>query len=428
MTRRPAAPPPDLLEVRRTRPRQVKLLLISAILAAVSGALVAGVGTATAGVAPRTGPAAEVLATTPAPSTTPNTSPNPCPTGATTGPTSTARPTPINNGDTQPPTRPGPLVVTSCPNGIVVVEWIASTDNVGVAYYAISRLVGDIAFSYTAFTNRIFLPAASGTYSYHVQAIDAAGNRSEGSSLIVGNPNCPPPMPQSCSSSPTSASPTGPDTQPPTTPGQPVVTVANGVATITWAASTDNVGVANYILYDRYTDVVQIRTLPGTTTTYQVTLNNLQHSFWLVARDAAGNQSPSSPTTTVGTPEPCPPLAPCTPTTPNPIPPLPCFANYTVLSEWPGAFQGQVTVRNALPSTLTGWQVRWSFANGQQISQLWSGSYTQTGAEVTVTNPSWNATIPPNGTITFGFIATWTGTNTRPSAFRLNGNLCGAGT
>ena len=99
-----------------------------------------------------------------------------------------------------------------------------------------------------------------------------------------------------------------------------------------------------------------------------------------------------------------------------------------MLSEWPGAFQGQVTVRSTVPSTLNGWQVRWSFANGQRISQLWHGSYTQTGADVTVTNLPWNATVPPNGTISFGFIATWSGTNARPTLFRLNGNVCGQAT
>src|SRR5262245_26529931 len=114
MTHRPAVPPPDLPEVRRTRPhrRQTRLLLLAALTALVSGAVLAGVSTASAAVAPK---GAAALATTPAPSTTPNTSPNPCPTGPTTGPTTTVGPAPTNNGDTQPPTQPGPLRVTNCP-------------------------------------------------------------------------------------------------------------------------------------------------------------------------------------------------------------------------------------------------------------------------------------------------------------------------
>jgi len=41
---------------------------------------------------------------------------------------------------------------------------------------------------------------------------------------------------------------------------------------------------------------------------------------------------------------------------------------------------------------------------------------------------NWNASVPQNGTITIGFIATWSGTNPRPTVFRLNGNQCGLGT
>lgn len=33
----------------------------------------------------------------------------------------------------------------------------------------------------------------------------------------------------------------------------------------------------------------------------------------------------------------------------------------------------------------------------QQITQPWNGSYTQTGPNVQVQTPRWNATIAPNG-------------------------------
>jgi hypothetical protein len=425
MTHRPAVPPPDPSEVRRVRPqrrRQTKLLLLAALAAALSGTIVASVGTASAAVAPQAVAAAAALATTPAPSTTPNTSPNPCPTGPTVGPSSTVAPQPTNNGDTQPPTQPGPLRVTSCPNGIVVIEWNASTDNVGVAYYSVIRVVGDVVFHYVTTRNRIDLPSASGTFSYGVAAVDAAGNSSPQSTLVLGNPSCPPPAPTGCSSSPTSASPTGPDTQPPTAPGQPVVTVTNGNATITWAPSTDNVGVANYLLYDQYTDIIQIRTLPGNTTTYGVSVGTQQHIFYLFARDAAGNTSPVSPRTTVGTPPTCAPLTTCNPPTSTG-----CTVSYVVYSEWPGAFQGQITIRNTRSTAVNGWQLRWAFANGQQISQMWGGTYVQSGANVTVTNVPWTATIPPNGTVSIGFLASWSGTNAHPTSFTLNGGLCGTG-
>jgi len=74
-----------------------------------------------------------------------------------------------------------------------------------------------------------------------------------------------------------------------------------------------------------------------------------------------------------------------------------------------------VTVRNTGTSTINAWTVRWTFANGQVISDLWGGIRTQTGAQVTVRNESWNGTIGPNATVVFGFNSSWSGTNAVPS-------------
>jgi alpha-L-fucosidase 2 len=86
-----------------------------------------------------------------------------------------------------------------------------------------------------------------------------------------------------------------------------------------------------------------------------------------------------------------------------------------VVSEWPGGFQGEVVVR-AGPTPINGWTVRWTFPAGQRISQLWNGTLTTTGADVTVRNAPYNGSLPANGTTTFGFLASWTGSNTPPAA------------
>jgi endo-1,4-beta-xylanase len=57
---------------------------------------------------------------------------------------------------------------------------------------------------------------------------------------------------------------------------------------------------------------------------------------------------------------------------------------------------------------------------------LWNGNVVQTGSSVTVTNLSWNATIPPGGTVNFGFIASWSGSNPPPAGFSVNGVACSA--
>jgi len=81
-----------------------------------------------------------------------------------------------------------------------------------------------------------------------------------------------------------------------------------------------------------------------------------------------------------------------------------CSATFTTTNTWPGGFQGQVTV-NAGTSAVNGWTVRWTLASGQAITQLWSGTLTTSGSNVSVSNVAYNASIPPSGSTVFGFLA-----------------------
>jgi len=101
-----------------------------------------------------------------------------------------------------------------------------------------------------------------------------------------------------------------------------------------------------------------------------------------------------------------------------------CSVAYTVDGSWPGGFQGGVKITNT-GDALSSWTLGWTFANGQRISQLWNGTYTQTGAAVTVTNLSYNGSVPSGGSTSFGFLGSWSGTNAVPASFTLNGVTCG---
>jgi alpha-galactosidase len=101
-----------------------------------------------------------------------------------------------------------------------------------------------------------------------------------------------------------------------------------------------------------------------------------------------------------------------------------CQVSYTITSQWQGGFQADVKITNTGTTTINGWTAAWSFANGQMITQLWSASYTQSGANVSATNLSWNTTIAPAGSQSFGFTASWNGTNAKPTSFTLNGAAC----
>ena len=72
---------------------------------------------------------------------------------------------------------------------------------------------------------------------------------------------------------------------------------------------------------------------------------------------------------------------------------------------------------NGTTATHSGWTVTFTYANGQQITQAWSATVSQSGATVTATNLSWNGTLAPNTSTTFGFLASWNNsTNAVPAA------------
>lgn len=395
--------------ITATRRRNAFVALAGALVTAAAGAMVL-FGTGTAGAA--TAPLAAAAATTTGPVTAATSTPCPTFTSATR-----SAPPPVTGGtDTEAPTTPGAPVINFC-GGQLNVSWPASTDNVGVVGYIVGRIYGDLYTSFFVTTNGWSTSTWYSYERYSVVAVDAAGNRSATSPGV--STGCPPV--QTCTTA--SATTAGPDTQAPTAPGKPVVTVANGVATVSWAASTDNVGVVSYQVIHQWTDIAEIVTVAAPATSRQFTIgtSDTQHIFSVIAKDAAGNTSPSSGQTSIGTPPTCPYLTPCSSTPP---PAGACAISYTIYSQWQGYFQAEVRVRNTGTTTLNGWSLGFSFANGQQITQLWNATYTQTGAAVTAKNLAWNASIPPGGSASFGFIGTWTGSNIKPSAFTLNGASC----
>jgi chitin-binding protein len=91
------------------------------------------------------------------------------------------------------------------------------------------------------------------------------------------------------------------------------------------------------------------------------------------------------------------------------------MAVYKVVSSWQGGFQGEVMIMNHTASTWSGWTANWTWPSGQSINSLWSGTLGGSGSSVTVTNAAWNGTVAPEGTTTFGFVATTNGANTLPT-------------
>jgi glucuronoarabinoxylan endo-1,4-beta-xylanase len=100
-----------------------------------------------------------------------------------------------------------------------------------------------------------------------------------------------------------------------------------------------------------------------------------------------------------------------------------CLVAYTVSSQWTGGFGADVTITN-LGDPLTGWTLTWSYGAGQTVTQAWNTTLTQSGAAVTANNVSYNGAIATNGTASFGFNGSWTGSNPAPTNFAVNGMAC----
>jgi len=186
--------------------------------------------------------------------------------------------------DTTRPTAPTGLAATVASSSQVNLVWNASTDNVGVTGYLVSRCQGSGCSNFAQVGNATSTSygdsglAAATTYRYRVQATDAAGNLSLSSSTV---------------SATTKATA---DTTAPTAPGGLTATAASSSQiNLAWSAATDNVGVTGYRVERcqgaSCTAFAQIAA-PGTTTLSDTgLLSGTSYSYRVRAADAAGNLS-----------------------------------------------------------------------------------------------------------------------------------------
>ncbi|MFI6333903.1 glycoside hydrolase family 6 protein [Streptomyces sp. NPDC050535] len=102
---------------------------------------------------------------------------------------------------------------------------------------------------------------------------------------------------------------------------------------------------------------------------------------------------------------------------------VPCSVDYKVQSQWGAGFTGAVTVTNN-SAAKSSWAVKWSYAGNQQVTSGWNAKISQSGTAVTAANESYNASLPSGGSVSFGFNASYSGTNALPTTFTLDGVTC----
>lgn len=138
------------------------------------------------------------------------------------------------------------------------------------------------------------------------------------------------------------------------------------------------------------------------------------YSLWEIGIYNSESPEPTPTATATSTPTP----------TPTPTFGTGCAVSYTIQNDWGNGATVNITVANNGTAVINSWEIKFSFPGNQQITNMWCAKYTQSGSTVTVTNEAWNGSIPPSGTVNFGFNINYSGTNAEPDAFTLNGVTC----
>ncbi len=233
----------------------------------------------------------------------------------------------LKNADTSAPTVPAGLTAVAASSSSIALNWNISTDDVAVVGYKIFR--GGIHIA-TSATNAYTDPGltAGTNYTYNVAAYDAAGNTSALSS----------------SASTTTLAAGVTDTTAPTTPANLTATAVTATQiNLSWTASTDNIGVAGYEVWQGATNIATV-----TSTSFSDTglTANTSYTYTVMAYDAAGNTSGPSTSATAMTLA----AAPVAPTAP---------ANLSAT-----AHDGYVTLSWDVVSGATTYNIYWSTTSG----------------------------------------------------------------
>lgn len=100
-----------------------------------------------------------------------------------------------------------------------------------------------------------------------------------------------------------------------------------------------------------------------------------------------------------------------------------CTVDYKIQNQWNGGLTAAVSVTNT-GAAVSAWQLEWSFAGSEKISQGWNAAVSQSGAAVTAKNLSYNGALATGASASFGFNATGNGNSAVPATFKLNGVTC----
>src|SRR4051812_25051966 len=93
--------------------------------------------------------------------------------------------------------------------------------------------------------------------------------------------------------------------------------------------------------------------------------------------------------------------------------------SYTITNNWGGGFTGEIKVTNDTAQTINNWSVSWK-ESAATISSAWNATLSGSNP-YSATALSWNSTLAPKASASFGFQGTGTA-----AIQQVTGSLCGA--
>ncbi|MEV5608664.1 glycoside hydrolase family 48 protein [Streptomyces sp. NPDC052225] len=100
-----------------------------------------------------------------------------------------------------------------------------------------------------------------------------------------------------------------------------------------------------------------------------------------------------------------------------------CSVDYKT-NDWGSGFTADLTITNRGSAAIDGWTLTYAYAGDQKLTNGWNGTWSQSGKNVTVKDAGYNAKIAAGAATSTGAQFTYSGSNSAPTNFAINGTTC----
>ncbi|MEV6802809.1 cellulose binding domain-containing protein [Micromonospora rifamycinica] len=99
-------------------------------------------------------------------------------------------------------------------------------------------------------------------------------------------------------------------------------------------------------------------------------------------------------------------------------------AAFVRTASWSSGYEAKFTVTNDTSTAISSWNVQFDLPSGSTVGSFWDARLSSSGQHVTALNQSWNGSLAPGASTTFGFVVAGTGD---PANCTVNGGACTGG-